>query len=1107
MSSASIGSSQQSTSFSFSFFSSAGSSSSASGADAPIAVWHRAIAELRREVEKREAEAEVQAGTWRDDVRGSATAYLPTAAAHAAETASLLRRCVELNESLTSRLLSASSGSQRASDVAEVTRSLRWFHTDTVEALGRARRRHTQAVTRLARLEGGVDADEHGSATPVATAPDAVHGSPPSGGVAVPRPRRAGSTAAAHKNVEVRVDEDDHHDVTDTSALTLLATDDGRTAARWAEAVGSVLLERRRVDAASDDLDVRIAAATRADANGTGARNMLVATARASLKVLNRSRAGTLGSPPSSSSPLVLSTSPGRMIPQASVAIAARSRGNSRAAQGTRPLSSSFVEYGLSSQSEGGAASLDSHVAFTKGGQGDGGALVHTQSYSGKSTAKSKKKTKGRPGAGAGIGSDVAAGVGWSDSGADDESESEEMRALSRSTRLPGGEPSPRSASRSTTPAKSASSVLASFITSAASVAVSGLAGAVVPDRGGKLFEYFAVVGASPADAESLDRSAPSATPRAPSGRGRTTPTPNEAKRPADLPVGTSAEVPASVLFSWPPAATVDKPLRDFCFASGCQVHVVGPGDDRVASAMFGQLSDLEGLGPSFAFLMSGAETLRYGVCVRRPEIVEMPPSFVTDCAAARVVDPFAEPCCVSDRVYIIVSRFPFFDLFFSVLYALVARERLVLQSVSQGAVGAAGNGAEHHEYNPLLILQSMFTAPVPAPDRPFVLRSKGAGSLMLEAPPGEDHEQLARWALKQASSLLSVDNWLLIIAGLLLEARIVFLSHCPGKASACAFACLPLLRPWGFQGSFVPLLPRSLLEALAAPVPYVIGVAMPPVGTDTVHPDVAEHLDDSTFIVLVDQDKCRLPTGAPVTDGGVVHRLPREDALHPSVAAAFAALQAKKPGSGPLASRVRRATDEMALYHHWLFASAKLALRRVMLAGEDDDSDDAFRTRFKQALQDNALDTLAPQAAQLCRPAHRQFVHRLIMTQHFLDFVEAAVDQPKLRLVDSRLHELASLVNSRSDSLSHVHRSGSTSAVSRRPRRRHAATDSPALDVQSADEAGGSDSDSDHDTTAQCAPGSAARGGAAGRPSLRTKLARRRQTSPTPMDQPDMLL
>jgi hypothetical protein len=529
---------------------------------------------------------------------------------------------------------------------------------------------------------------------------------------------------------------------------------------------------------------------------------------------------------------------------------------------------------------------------------------------------------------------------------------------------------------------------------------------------------------------------------------------------------------------------------------------------------MFGQLSDLEALGPSFAFLMSGAETLRYGVCVRRPEIVEMPPSFVTDCGAARVVDPFAEPCCVSDRVYLIVSRFPFFDLFFSVLYALVARERLVLQSVSQGAVGSPGTGAEHHDYNPLLILQSMFTATVPAPDRPFVLRSKGAGSLMFESPPGEDHEQLARWALKQASALLSVDNWLLIIAGLLLEARVVFLSACPGKASACAFACLPLLRPWGFQGSFVPLLPRSLLEALAAPVPFVIGVAMPSVGADTVHPDVAEHLDDSTFVVLVDQDKCRLPTGAPVTDGGVVHRLPREDALHPSLAAAFATLRAKKPGSGPLASRVRRATDEMALYHHWLFASAKLALRRVMLAGEVDDSDEAFRTRFKEALAENALDTLAPQAAQLCRPTHRQFVHRLIMTQHFLDFVEAAVDQPKLRLVDSRLHELASLVSSRSDELGAgpIHRTGSSTSVSRRPRRRHASSAAPTLDVQSADEAGGSDSESDEEAPARRgAPGSALRSGGpgSGRGSLRSKLARRRVTSPAPFEQQqdDMLL
>ncbi len=65
----------------------------------------------------------------------------------------------------------------------------------------------------------------------------------------------------------------------------------------------------------------------------------------------------------------------------------------------------------------------------------------------------------------------------------------------------------------------------------------------------------------------------------------------------------------------------------------------------------------------------------------------------------------------------------------------------------------------------------------------------------------------------------------------------------------------LPLLRPYIFQGPFIPVLPRHMLEYLEAPVPFIIGItALPP------DPEHVKRLEMEKIIVYIDHNKLSLP-------------------------------------------------------------------------------------------------------------------------------------------------------------------------------------------------------------------------------------------------------
>jgi len=101
---------------------------------------------------------------------------------------------------------------------------------------------------------------------------------------------------------------------------------------------------------------------------------------------------------------------------------------------------------------------------------------------------------------------------------------------------------------------------------------------------------------------------------------------------------------------------------------------------------------------------------------------------------------------------------------------------------------------------------------------------------------------------------LLSLENILLLFRALMIESQIVVISKNLGLLSAVTLSFIPLLRPYVFQGPFIPILPDDFIDYLDAPVPYVIGAFSFPASKDYLRPE--------KFIINIDTNEVWLPDG-----------------------------------------------------------------------------------------------------------------------------------------------------------------------------------------------------------------------------------------------------
>jgi hypothetical protein len=471
-----------------------------------------------------------------------------------------------------------------------------------------------------------------------------------------------------------------------------------------------------------------------------------------------------------------------------------------------------------------------------------------------------------------------------------------------------------------------ASSILAHFLTRDNHTNFS-VAGAVCPPRLGTLFEYFFVVGAS------LERAA-------------------QINRPAPHPV----MVDPVILYQFPDAPVAPdlraavQQLPNFAFPSAVDVRALEPGGSlsHQQEVMFGPLAAFERIGPSFIFLLSGSDTILYGICVAKPEFVDVLPSMLTPSAATRPTTPTnaaaatgasgarsgatapaapgtAPTTALTTRCYVFLTRFPFFHLHFEVMYAVLASERLdALQRM----------GGEHRSAvsSALAILREYYTLPVPDEDKASIFElSSTLHHVKFSSPTGHEDKLIGQWSLPPFVCLLTLPNIITLLNAAMLERRIVFVSSNIGYLSACVLSIVPLLRPFIWQGTYVPVLPNTLREYLQAPVPYIMGVHESPHKMT----EFRRSLDPATIVVLIDTNEIVLGSGSPAAS--VLPPLPHADViatnLEPHTTKLRALSQKKMCGqiSPEVAATVAEFSHELTVYHNWLYGSIRKGLRTYM--------------------------------------------------------------------------------------------------------------------------------------------------------------------------------
>ena len=139
---------------------------------------------------------------------------------------------------------------------------------------------------------------------------------------------------------------------------------------------------------------------------------------------------------------------------------------------------------------------------------------------------------------------------------------------------------------------------------------------------------------------------------------------------------------------------------------------------------------------------------------------------------------------------------------------------------------------------------------PLPLPGRTCVGFKIGSSCapVPLSRPPADlDFPQL-ELSLEGLFQLLSVDIVLEIMCCVLTESQILFHSSNYSLLTYVQECVLALCFPFQWEHVYIPLLPKSLLSVLQAPVPFLVGVH-----SSVLSAEAAGELGQTTRVVVVD--------------------------------------------------------------------------------------------------------------------------------------------------------------------------------------------------------------------------------------------------------------
>merc|ERR1712157_359013 len=81
-------------------------------------------------------------------------------------------------------------------------------------------------------------------------------------------------------------------------------------------------------------------------------------------------------------------------------------------------------------------------------------------------------------------------------------------------------------------------------------------------------------------------------------------------------------------------------------------------------------------------------------------------------------------------------------------------------------------------------------------------------------------------WGVAQLILRIKMPNLLVLLQLLLLERSVLGTGERYEEVISCAFALLELLKPYTWQGVFIPQLSEDMMDFICSPVPFIAGAA-----------------------------------------------------------------------------------------------------------------------------------------------------------------------------------------------------------------------------------------------------------------------------------------
>ena len=305
-----------------------------------------------------------------------------------------------------------------------------------------------------------------------------------------------------------------------------------------------------------------------------------------------------------------------------------------------------------------------------------------------------------------------------------------------------------------------------------------------------------------------------------------------------------------------------------FCFPKGIDYKslCIAKPKSELHNILFGEV-DMEKAENSFVFIGSNEDTLFYGLAVINEELLERPPSFMAhglppgSWSSALINDTIL----TTNRVYVLISRFPFFKVHFSVLYSIISRERLYAleESTANSSDITPGNKElKVVSINEIVtIIQTYYSLPPPAISQSLQFKIPTSSiNIEIEYPKGDHDRLLCDWTIPVIFRCLKLESIMLLISSIMLEKHIVIECSNIGILSCLVLSIIVLFRPYVWQGPFISGLPVEIQEYLLAPVPFIVGVLSLPKLIERQLEAVIIKIDATTEQIILPKDLALLP-------------------------------------------------------------------------------------------------------------------------------------------------------------------------------------------------------------------------------------------------------